>query len=99
MIFEWDDKKNKSNLKKHDVSFEEGRTIFYDPNVLTKPDPDHSEQEERWLSIGISENLRVLLVVHLELTSDSEPHMRIISARKATKLEKLQYAKIAGIKL
>ena len=63
MIFEWDDKKNKANQKKHDVSFEEGRTIFYDPNVLTKPDPDHSEQEERWLSIGISENLRALLVV------------------------------------
>lgn len=97
MVFEWDDHKNRSNQKKHGVAFEEARTIFFDPNILTKPDPDHSVIEERWLSIGISEHLRALIVAHIELTSDPVPHMRIISARKATRKERQQYTEKTGV--
>lgn len=52
--FEWDDEKAISNLKKHDVTFEEGTTIFNDPLIASIPDPDHSKEEERFISIGIS---------------------------------------------
>jgi uncharacterized protein len=85
--FEWDDEKAKSNLKKHSVSFEEGATIFNDPKIATIPDPDHSEDEERFVSIGISVIRRLLTVIHTYRTE----RIRLISARKATKAEKKNY--------
>ena len=85
--FEWDDEKAKSNLKKHGVSFEEGATIFNDPKIATIADPDHSENEERFVSIGISVIKRLLTVIHTYRTE----RIRLISARKATKAEKKNY--------
>lgn len=85
--FEWDDEKAKSNLKKHSVSFEEGATIFNDPRIATISDPDHSEDEERFISIGISVIRRLLTVIHTYRTT----RIRLISARKATKAEKKNY--------
>lgn len=85
--FEWDDEKAESNLKKHRVSFDEAATIFNDPNIATIPDPDHSEDEERFVSIGRSVITRLLTVIHtFRLT-----RIRLISARKATKAEKKRY--------
>jgi uncharacterized DUF497 family protein len=87
--FEWDDEKAISNLKKHVVSFEEGATIFNDPWIATIPDPDHSRVEERYISIGISVQGRLLVVVHAE----REGRIRLISCRKATSAERKTYEK------
>jgi uncharacterized DUF497 family protein len=85
--FEWDDEKAKSNLKKHGVSFEEAATIFNDPKIATILDPDHSEDEERFASLGISFIKRLLSVIHTERSEKN----RLISARKATKTERKNY--------
>ncbi len=85
--FEWDDEKAKSNLKKHEVSFEEAATIFNDPEIATISDPDHSEDEERYVSIGKSVIMRLLAVIH----TYRKERIRLISARKATKAEKEKY--------
>jgi uncharacterized DUF497 family protein len=85
--FEWDDEKAKKNLKKHGVSFEEAATIFNDPRIATIFDPDHSEDEERFISLGISFIQRLLSVVH----SERNKRTRLISARKATKTERKIY--------
>ncbi len=85
--FEWDDEKAKSNFKKHGVSFEEGATIFNDPKLATISDPDHSEGEERFVSIGVSVVRRLLTVIHAYRAE----RIRLISARKATKAEKKNY--------
>ena len=85
--FEWDDEKAQSNLKKHGVSFEEGATIFNDPRIATISDPDHSEGEERYVSIGMSVIMRLLSVIH----TFRKERIRLISARKATKAEKKNY--------
>ena len=87
--FEWDDEKASSNIKKHDVSFEEGATIFNDPLIATIPDPDHSKAEERYVSIGISVQGRLLVVIHTE----REERIRLISCRKATSSERKFYEK------
>ena len=87
--FEWDDEKAISNLKKHDVSFEEGTTIFNDPLIATILDPDHSKDEERYISIGISVQRRLLVVVHTE----REERIRLINCRKATNAERKTYEK------
>jgi uncharacterized DUF497 family protein len=87
--FEWDDEKAVSNLKKHDVSFEEGATIFNDPLIATIFDPDHSEAEERYISVGISVQGRLLVVVH----TDRSARIRLISCRKATNVERKAYEK------
>ena len=87
--FEWDDEKAGSNLKKHGISFEEGATIFNDPRIATIFDPDHSEGEERYVSIGVSVQGRLLVVVHAE----REERIRLISCRKATKAERKIYEK------
>ena len=84
---EWDDEEAKSNLKKHSVSFEEGATIFNDPKIATISDPDHSVDEERFISIGISVIRRLLTVIHTYRIE----RIRLISARKATKAEKKNY--------
>ena len=85
--FEWDEEKAQSNLKKHGVSFEEAATIFNDPKIATISDPDHSEDEERYVSIGRSVIMRLLSVIH----TFRKERIRLISARKATKAEKKNY--------
>jgi uncharacterized DUF497 family protein len=87
--FEWDESKDRSNRKKHAVSFLEAQTVFYDEQALEFPDPDHSEVEDRFLLLGLSLRLRVLLVCHCY--RESESIIRIISARKATKKERVVY--------
>lgn len=88
MEFEWDAAKADRNLKKHGVSFMEARTVFDDPEALVIPDPDHSDAEERFILLGTSYKLRVLIVVHCERSEDV---LRIISSRKATRKEASQY--------
>ena len=85
--FEWDEEKAVSNLKKHDVSFEEGATIFNDPRIATISDPIHSKDEERFVSIGVSIQGRLLVVVHTERNE----RIRLISCRKATSGERKRY--------
>ena len=87
--FEWDSSKNKTNIIKHGVSFEEARTVFSDPNALVIHDPDHSASEERFVILGLSTSLRMLVVCHCYRRNDEV--IRIISARKATKAETAKY--------
>jgi len=90
--FDWDDKKASINLAKHKVSFDEGKTIFNDPFLLTYPDELHSDKENRLISIGTSSKERLLLVVHLEKTKNANSILvRIISCRKATVSERKLY--------
>jgi len=85
--FEWDDEKARKNIKKHGVSFEEAATIFNDPKIATISDPDHSETEERFVSLGMSFIQRLLAVIHTERNE----RIRLISARKATTTERKNY--------
>ena len=87
--FSWDNRKNKANQKKHGISFDEAQTVFFDENAVEFYDPDHSEDEDRFLMLGLSYRFRVLVVCHCFRESDSE--IRIISARKATKKERKVY--------
>ncbi len=94
IIFEWDARKARANLEKHKVGFEEAQTIFVDPLLVTFPDEFHSETEERFISIGLSANERLLLVVHTEQEELGERVViRIISCRKATTSERMIYEK------
>ena len=87
MKIEWDSKKAKSNLRKHRVSFEEAATALSDPMAATGADPDHSLTEERYVTFGVSERGRLLVVAH----TDEEETIRIISARIASKGERELY--------
>ena len=87
LLFEWDEEKARSNLKRHKVSLQEGATIFHDLFVATMPDPDHSEEEQRYISVGLSVKGRLLVVVHTERGDRT----RIISCRKATPTERRVY--------
>jgi uncharacterized DUF497 family protein len=87
--FTWDPRKSTANRAKHGVSFEEARTAFYDPAALVIPDPEHSEAEERFVLLGLSSRLRLVVVVHCFRASADE--IRLISARRATKAEQRQY--------
>ena len=89
MKFEWDLTKAAANVKKHQVSFEEARTVFYDEFALQFFDEDHSSGEERFLMLGMSSGARILIVCHCE--RDHGEVIRIISARKATKRESAFY--------
>jgi uncharacterized protein len=90
--FEWDSRKAKSNISKHQISFERATTIFRDPNILSIPDEEHSESEERWITMGLDESGVLLVISHLFKHSSKEIcKIRIISARKATKTEIEQY--------
>jgi uncharacterized DUF497 family protein len=89
LIFEWDDRKSRANLQKHGVSFDEARTVFLDENARVITDPEHSRGEERFVLIGLSTSLRVLIVCHCY--RQSEEAVRIISARKADSAEQRQY--------
>lgn len=87
--FEWDENKNKININKHKISFEEAKTVFYDEEALVIDDPDHSEDEERFIILGESSRANLLVVCHCYRVSDTV--IRIISARKATKTETSYY--------
>jgi uncharacterized protein len=87
MQFEWDPKKAKENLKKHGVSFDEAVTAFYDPFSATFDDPDHSVQEQRFITVGFSSKPRLLAVAHTERRKNT----RIISARLATTHERKKH--------
>jgi uncharacterized protein len=91
LIFEWDANKARSNLNKHKVSFEEAKTLFNDPFLITFPDDYHSEYEERFISIGRSAEGRILLIVHTEKSEDNNLTVRLISCRKATPSERRTY--------
>ena len=91
-FFEWDPTKAASNQRKHGVSFELATTVFYDPLMISIPDEEHSEIEERWITIGQARSTKLLLVVHTYLeVSATSATLRLISARPATPHEQRQY--------
>ena len=87
MIFEWDANKAATNLVKHDVSFAEAKTVFDDPLYVDFYDPDHSDEEHRYIMIGMSLQSRLLLVAYTE----RDDRVRLISAREATRKERKAY--------
>ena|SRR5438128_1389470 len=95
LIFEWDRNKAKSNLRKHKISFDEAKTVFHDDSLVTFLDTFHSDREDRFISIGVSVNGRLLLVVHTETAKKMREAfvIRIISCRGATASERKQYEK------
>ena len=93
MKFEWDVRKEQINIKKHGVSFEQASYVFSDPFSLSMYDPDHSEDEDRYILIGKSNNEILLTIVHTFRDSEGVEMVRVISARKATKKETKTYQK------
>ena len=91
IIFEWDARKAQANESKHKVAFEEAKTLFADPFLVTFPDEYHSDAEDRFISIGCSARGRILLVVHTEREMAEDLVIRIISCRKATPSERSVY--------
>ncbi len=89
LSFDWDEKKNLSNKKKHGVSFEEAETVFVDDDALLIHDPDDEDEEDRFVLLGLSAGLRILVVSHCYRKNDAV--IRLISARKATRAERKQY--------
>jgi len=87
--FIWDENKNIANQKKHKISFEEAKTVFYDDYARLIHDPEHSDTEDRFVLLGLSSSLKLLIVVHAY--KEKNEIIRIISARKATKLESKYY--------
>ena len=92
--FEWDIKKARNNIRKHKVSFERAATIFRDPNLLSIPDEEHSDTEERWITMGLDETGVLFVISHtFSNVGRGVSRIRIISARKATRNETKQYEK------
>jgi uncharacterized protein len=89
LVFRWDPRKDSINQEKHGVSFEEAKSVFYDESARLINDPDHSELEDRFILLGFSSTLRLLVVCHCY--REDESTIRIISARKATKPETKNY--------
>ena len=90
--FEWDDAKAASNLAKHDVDFMDAMTVLLDPLALTRFDDEHSDEEERWVSVGRAANDQLMLVIHtFSATGPNSALVRLISARLATRREREQY--------
>jgi len=89
--FEWDAEKNTANHRKHGIRFEEAQTAFFDDEAIVFNDPDHADGEERFLLLGLSSSVRVLVVVHC--LRDRGDTIRIISARKATRTEREAYTR------
>lgn len=90
--FEWDAAKARTNLRKHGVSFRAATAVFRDPLALTTYDDEHSEHEERWVTLGCAQNGPYLVVVHtVAQVSEAEVHIRIISAREADRQEIQDY--------
>ena len=87
--FEWDARKNRGNQRKHGVSFEEARSVFFDPQAVEFYDAEHVETEDRLLLLGVSAKLRILMVCHC--TREGGNVIRLISARKATRNEQRNY--------
>ena len=87
LVFEWSGTKAEANRRKHGVTFEEALTVFRDPLSRTIPDPDHSESEQRFVTLGLSTRHRLIAVVH----TDREDRVRLISARRATRNEQRNY--------
>lgn len=94
ITFEWDENKNQINKRKHRISFEEARTVFEDAEAIIIDDPDHSKEEERFIILGFSIRANLLVVCHCYRADDSV--IRIISARKATAREEMQYVEFSG---
>ena len=90
--FQWEKIKNLANIKKHKISFEEAKSVFFDENARVISDPEHSDTEERFIILGISNKLKLLIVVHTYRENDEI--IRIISARKATKSESKYYLEV-----
>ena len=90
--FQWDQNKNQANIKKHKVSFEEAKSVFFDEYARVIPDPEHSINEERFIILGLSFKLKLIVVVHTYKENDEI--IRIISARKATKSESKYYHEV-----
>jgi len=88
--FEWDPRKNRANISKHGIAFEEAETVFSDERAILLDDPDHSDYEDRFVLLGLSAALRALVVCHCYREADDV--IRIIMARRATKPERRQYA-------
>jgi uncharacterized DUF497 family protein len=91
MKFEWDTEKERINIQKHGVSFEQASYVFSDPYALNKYDEEHSQNEDRWLLLGKSLNEVVLVVAHTFRNNDGIEFVRVINARKATKHEQQTY--------
>ena len=89
LCFDWSEAKNKANVRKHGVSFEEASTVFFDEYALLIADPDHSENEDRFVLLGLSVKLRLLLVCHCFEADDGL--IRVISCRKANRNEMSLY--------
>lgn len=90
--FEWDPKKAEINARQHKISFERAATVFRDNNALSIPDEEHSESEERWITLGLDNTGSLLVVIHdFTYQSQTDCIIRLISARKATKEESLDY--------
>ena len=93
--FEWDSSKARQNLRKHGLAFERAASIFQDPDALSEFDEHHSEQEERWITMGVDSTGTVLVACHtFQESDDSNATIRLISARKATKNEVKQYRRV-----
>lgn len=91
MRFEWDDQKNKENIKRHGIPFEEAQEVFFDPLHLSKLDKRFSYFEERWITVGSTSQERIVVVANLFFIDEGEEVIRIISARRATPKERKQY--------
>jgi len=90
--FEWDINKARTNLSKHKISFESATSVFRDERAISISDEEHSEDEERWIIIGVDEATRTLVVIHTFISIDKNScNIRLISARKATKKEQKIY--------
>ena len=87
--FDWDKDKNIANHKKHGISFEEAQTVFVDENALMIHDPDHSSDEDRFILLGLSASIRLIVVCHCYRENDDV--IRIISAREASRIEQNRY--------
>ena len=92
MTFSWDDRKERENRRKHGISFDEATTVFADERARLKHDPDHSEAKDRFVLLGFSAKLRILVVIHAYRQNENE--IRLISARKATRNERRQYGQL-----
>ena len=89
--FDWDENKNRINLEKHGITFEEASTVFFDERAIIFDDPEHSIDEDRFLLLGMSETAKVCIVCHCYRESDTV--IRIISARQATRKEEQRYVR------
>jgi uncharacterized protein len=96
MKFEWDPEKEKTNRNKHKVSFTEACYVFADEYLLNLFDDEHSEDEDRWITIGQTPGNKILVVIHTYRKTKDKETVRIISARKVTKNEEKQYVERRG---